>query len=162
MSRKQTPDLWGGEVLGDAPHIPFSFVDAGSNQVQGAPGVKAFGSDSAKFVKVPWDVLQFYYFMLSFRHVSAGGIPAGMVGREGHCGAGSLGIPIREGNESLGQVVHPSWRRGELIGMHPFKTWWCAQAQPFLPSRQRCRSVRSISRVSNEIDASRHCRRGRS
>ena len=38
---------------------------AGSSKVQGAPVEEAFGSDSTKFVKVPWDVLQFYHFRAS-------------------------------------------------------------------------------------------------
>jgi hypothetical protein len=35
---------------------------AGSSKIQGAPTEEALGTDSTKFVKVPWDVLQAYYF----------------------------------------------------------------------------------------------------
>ena len=38
---------------------------AGSIKVQGAPDEEAFGSDSTNLVKVPWDVLQSYYFRAS-------------------------------------------------------------------------------------------------
>ena len=38
---------------------------AGSNKMQGAPPEETFGSDSTKYVKVPWDVLQAYYFRAS-------------------------------------------------------------------------------------------------
>ena len=35
---------------------------AGSDKVQRAPEEELFGSDSTKFVKAPWDILQAYYF----------------------------------------------------------------------------------------------------
>ena len=35
---------------------------AGSNKVPGSPNEEVFVNDSAKFVKVPWDVLQAYHF----------------------------------------------------------------------------------------------------
>ena len=35
---------------------------AGSGKVSGAPSSEDFGSDSTKYVTVPWDVLQSYYF----------------------------------------------------------------------------------------------------
>ena len=38
---------------------------AGSSKVHGAPVDEAFGCDAAKFVKVPWDVLQAYHFRAS-------------------------------------------------------------------------------------------------
>ena len=38
---------------------------AGSNKVQGAPQEEVFGTDATKFVDVPWDVLQSYYFRAS-------------------------------------------------------------------------------------------------
>ena len=34
----------------------------GTDKVQGAPSDEGFGSDSTKFVKIPWDTLQAYYF----------------------------------------------------------------------------------------------------
>ena len=34
----------------------------GTDKVQGAPPDEEFGSDSTKFVKTPWDILQAYYF----------------------------------------------------------------------------------------------------
>ncbi len=37
---------------------------AGSSKVQGAPEEEAFGSDSTKLVKVPWDVLRLTIFVL--------------------------------------------------------------------------------------------------
>ena len=35
---------------------------AGSDEVQGIQEEEAFGSDSTKFVKIPWDVMQSCYF----------------------------------------------------------------------------------------------------
>ena len=80
---------------------------AGSNKVQGAPSEENFGSDSTKYVKVPWDVLQAYYFRASR---SAMLIPE--VSRLSWLESRDIAeraqwvSQFREGDESLGQVVH--------------------------------------------------------
>ena len=38
---------------------------AGSDRAQGAPAEEAFGNDSTRLVKVPWHVMQAYYFRAS-------------------------------------------------------------------------------------------------
>ena len=135
---------------------------AGSNKVQGAPVEEAFGSDSAKFVEVPWEVLQSYYFRASHSVmlVPEASRLAWLEGRDIAERAAWVSQSAKGMNHS-GKLCNPSWRRGELIGMHPFRAWWCAQAQPFLPSSQRCRNLRGRSRVSNKINGSQHRRRGR-
>ena len=40
----------------------LSLAIAGSAKVSGAPSTEDFGSDPTKYVLVPWDVLQNYYF----------------------------------------------------------------------------------------------------
>ena len=67
---------------------------AGSSKMSGAPPEEAFGNDSTKFVKVPWDLLQAYYFRASR---SAMLLPEGsrLAWLEGRDVAGSsLGFPI--------------------------------------------------------------------
>ena len=79
---------------------------AGSNKVQGAPVEEAFGSDSTKLVKVPWDVLQSYYFRASHAAMS---VPeaARLTWLEGKDTAeqATWVSQFREGDEPLGQVV---------------------------------------------------------
>ena len=79
---------------------------AGSSKVQGAPDEEAFGSDSTKLVKVPWDVLQSYYFRASR---SAMTVPeasrlAWLEGRD-TAERATWVSQFREGDEPLGQVV---------------------------------------------------------
>ena len=79
---------------------------AGSSKVQGAPVEEALGSDSAKFVKVPWDVLQSYYFRASssVMLVPKASRLAWLEGRDIAERAAWVS-QFREGDESLGQVV---------------------------------------------------------
>ena len=79
---------------------------AGSNKVQGAQVEEAFGSDSTKLVKVPWDVLQSYYFRASHAAMS---VPeasrlAWLEGRD-IAERATWVSQFREGDEPLGQVV---------------------------------------------------------
>ena len=79
---------------------------AGSNMVQGNPGAEAFGSDSTKFVKVPWDVLQSYYFR-ACRAVMSMPEASRLTWLEGRDIAerSTWVSQFREGDEPLGQVV---------------------------------------------------------
>ena len=79
---------------------------AGSNKVQGAPVEEAFGNDSTKFVKVPWDVLQAYYFRAS-RAVMSMPEASRLAWLEGRDIAerSTWVSQFREGDEPLGQVV---------------------------------------------------------
>jgi len=79
---------------------------AGSNKVQGAPVDEAFGSDSTKFVKVPWDVMQAYIFRASkaVMLVPEASRLAWLEGRDIAERAAWVSL-FREGDEPLGQVV---------------------------------------------------------
>ena len=79
---------------------------AGSSKTQGAPTEEAFGNDSTKFVKVPWDVLQSYYFRASRSAMLVPEVSrlAWLEGRD--IAERSVWVSqFREGDESLGQVV---------------------------------------------------------
>jgi len=79
---------------------------AGSSKMQGAPTEEAFGSDSTKFVKVPWDLLQSYYFRASRSAMLVPEVSrlAWLEGRD--IAERSVWVSqFREGDESLGQVV---------------------------------------------------------
>jgi hypothetical protein len=79
---------------------------AGSSKVQGAPEEEAFGSDSTKLVKVPWDVLQSYYFRASraVRTVPEASRLAWLEERD--IAERAIWVSqFREGDEPLGQVV---------------------------------------------------------
>ena len=79
---------------------------AGSSKVQGAPSEEAFGSDATKFVKVPWDVLQAYYFRASRTAML---IPEGSrlawLEERDIAERSAWVSQYREGEEQLGQVV---------------------------------------------------------
>ena len=79
---------------------------AGSNKVQGAPAEEAFGSDSTKFVNVPWDVLQSYYFRAS-RSVMLVPEASRLIWLDGRdIAERAVWVSqFREGDETLGQVV---------------------------------------------------------
>ena len=79
---------------------------AGSSRVQGAPSDEAFGSDSTKFVKVPWDVMQSYLFRAS-RAVMCLPEASRLAWLEGRDIAERAAwvSQFREGDEPLGQVV---------------------------------------------------------
>ena len=85
---------------------------AGSSKVQGAPADEAFGSDSTKFVKVPWDVLQSYYFRAS-RMAMAVPEAARLAWLEERdiADRSAWVSQFREGDEPLGQVVHSIMER---------------------------------------------------
>jgi len=80
---------------------------AGSNKVQGAPPDETLGSDSTKYAKVPWDVLQAYHFRASR---SAMLIPEASrlawLESKDIAERAQWVSQFREGDESLGQVVH--------------------------------------------------------
>ena len=79
---------------------------AGSSKVQGAPPEEVFGNDSTKFVEVPWDVLQAYYFRAarSAMMVPEASRLAWLEGRD--IAERAVWVSqFREGDESLGQVV---------------------------------------------------------
>ena len=79
---------------------------AGSSKVHGAPTEEPFGSDSTKYVKVPWDVLQSYYFRAarSAMLVPEASQLAWLEGRDLAERAAWVS-QFREGENSLGQVV---------------------------------------------------------
>jgi len=79
---------------------------AGSSKVQGAPVEEAFGNDSAKFVKVPWDVLQSYHFRASRAVMSVPEASRLTWLEERDVADRSAWVSqYREGDETLGQVV---------------------------------------------------------
>ena len=79
---------------------------AGSSEVQGAPVEEAFGNDADKFVKVPWEVLQAYYFRASraVRSMPEASRLAWLEERD--IAERAVWVSqFREGDEPLGQVV---------------------------------------------------------
>jgi hypothetical protein len=79
---------------------------AGSSRMQGAPTEEAFGTDSTKFVKVPWDVLQSYYFRASRSAMLVPEVSRLAWLEERDIAERSAWVSqFREGDESLGQVV---------------------------------------------------------
>ena len=79
---------------------------AGSSRVQGAPVEEEVGNDADKFTKVPWDVLQAYYFRAS-RAVMSMPEASRLAWLEGRdIAERAVWVSrFREGNETLGQVV---------------------------------------------------------
>jgi hypothetical protein len=79
---------------------------AGSNEVQGVQAEEAFGADSTKFVEIPWDVMQSYYFRAAH---SAMKVPESsrLAWLEGNdIAERTVWVSqFRGGNEPLGQVV---------------------------------------------------------
>jgi hypothetical protein len=79
---------------------------AGSSKVQGAPEEEAFGSDSTKLVKVPWDVLQSYYFRASRAAMAVPEASRLAWLEERDIAERAAWVSqFREGDEPLGQVV---------------------------------------------------------
>jgi hypothetical protein len=79
---------------------------AGSNKMEGAPPEEAFGNDATKFVKVPWDVLQSYYFRASRSAMLVPEVSRLQWLEERDIAERSVWVSqFREGDESLGQVV---------------------------------------------------------
>ena len=79
---------------------------AGSNKLHGAPSEETFGSDSTKFVRVPWDVMQAYLFRASRAVMllpESSRLPW-LEGRDIAEGAAWVSA-FREGEEPLGQIV---------------------------------------------------------
>jgi hypothetical protein len=78
----------------------------GSAKAQGAPTEEAFGTDPTKFVEVPWDVLQAYYFRASR---SAMLVPEASrlawLGEKDTVERSSWASRFRVGHRSLGQVI---------------------------------------------------------
>ena len=79
---------------------------AGSSKVQGDPLEEAFGSDSTRFVKVPWDLMQAYLFRVS-RSVMLVPEASRLTWLEGRDIAERAAwvSQFRESDEPLGQVV---------------------------------------------------------
>jgi len=60
------PETHVVEKFLSSPHTYLLALSiAGSSKVQGAPSVGAVGSNATKFVKVPWEAQQAYYFRAS-------------------------------------------------------------------------------------------------
>ena len=79
---------------------------AGSTTVEGAPKEEAFGNDSTKFVKVPWDVLQAYYFRAARAAMlvpEASRLP--WLQERDISERAAWVSQFREGDEPLGQVI---------------------------------------------------------
>jgi len=99
---------------------------AGSSKVRGAPGEEAFGNDSTKFVKVPWDVLQLYHFRASRAVMSVPEVSRLTWLEERDIAERSAWVArYREGDETLGQVVQAVM---EKSGAH-----WDAPSQNMAP-----------------------------
>ena len=107
------PEVRGVERYLAMLHIYLlALAIAGANKVSGAPPDEAFGNDSTKFVKVPWDVLQAYHFRAT-RSVMLLPEASRLAWLEGKdIAERAVWVSqFREGDESLGQVVHSVMER---------------------------------------------------
>lgn len=111
---------------------------AGSNKVQGAPVEEAFGSDSTKFVKVPWDVLQSYYFRAS-RAVMSVPESSRLTWLEGRDIAerATWVSQFREGDEPLGQVVQSVMEKRGAHWDTPIQNMFARPNPAFQPQQSR-------------------------
>ena len=109
---------------------------AGSSKVQGAPTEEAFGSDSTKFVKVPWDVLQSYYFRASRSAMLVPEASRLQWLEERDIAERSVWVSqFREGDESLGQVVQSVMDKRGAHWDTPIQTMM-GRAAPAFPPQQ--------------------------
>ena len=93
---------------------------ARSNKVQTAPAEEVFGSDAAKFVKVPWEVMQAYHFRASRAAMSVPEASRLAWLEQRDMAERAVWVSqFREGDESLGQVVQSVMEKRNLIGIHP-------------------------------------------
>ena len=95
---------------------------AGSGKVQGAPEEELFGSDSTKFVKAPWDILQAYYFraLRLSKLVSKASRLAWLRERDTAERAAWVSR-FHNGNESLGEVVKAVMDIREAHWLNPLR-----------------------------------------
>ena len=109
---------------------------AGSSKIHGAPTDEALGTDSTKFVNVPWDVLQAYYFRA---HQSVMRLPeASRLAwiKETDVAERAVWVSqFRSSSESLGRVLQSIMRRRGAHWEVPTQGTGGPLPSPF-PSRQ--------------------------
>ena len=126
---------------------------AGSTAMEGAPTEEVFGSDSTRVIKVPWDVLQSYYFRASRAAMT---VPeasrlAWLEARD--ISERSVWVSqYREGSEALGQVVQSVM---EKRGAH-WDTPIQHMAQPQAAQQQRQQQPQQHPRATNQRPAPTH------
>ncbi len=127
---------------------------AGSTSVEGAPQEEVFGSDSTKLIKVPWDVLQSYYFRASRAAMT---VPeasrlAWLENRD--ISERSVWVSqFREGNEPLGQVVQSIM---EKRGAHWDTPIQHMVSQPYAAQQPRQQQHQQHPRATNQRPSPTH------
>jgi hypothetical protein len=127
---------------------------AGSTSVEGAPPEEVFGSDSTRLIKVPWDVLQSYYFRAARAAMT---VPeasrlAWLESRD--ISERSVWVSqFREGNEPLGQVVQSIM---EKRGAHWDTPIQHMVSQPYAAQQPRQQQPQQHPRATNQRPAPTH------
>ena len=112
----------------------LALATAGSSKMSGAPQDEVFGNDSTKFVKVPWDVLQAYHFRAS-RSVMLLPEASRLAWLEGKdIAERAVWVSqFREGDESLGQVIHSVMEKRGAHWDIPVQTVQTVASRPTFP-----------------------------
>jgi len=140
------PDTYGVAKYLEMLHTYLLALSiAGSSKVQGAPVEEAFGNDSVKFVKVPWDVLQSYHFRAARTAMLVPEASRLAWLEERDIAERSAWVSqYREGDETLGQVVQAVM---EKRGAHWDAPIQSMAPQPNTPAQpQQPREVRTPMR----------------
>ena len=89
---------WRGKIPGSAPNLPFGIINCWLKQSAGSPAGRGIRERRHQIREGSLGCVAIVRFSgFSHRHASAGGIPAGMVGRKGHHRKSSMGIPVSRG-----------------------------------------------------------------
>jgi hypothetical protein len=117
---------------------------AGSCKMEGAPSEEVFGNDSTKFVKVPWDVLQSYYFRASRSAMLVPEVSRLQWLEERDIAERSVWVSqFREGDESLGQVVQAVMDKRGAHWDTPIQTMMGRAASAFPPQHSPRQDTRT-------------------
>jgi hypothetical protein len=134
---------------------------AGSSKMQGAPTEEAFGNDSTKFVKVPWDVLQSYYFRASRSAMLVPEVSRLQWLEERDIAERSVWVSqFREGDESLGQVVQAVMDKRGAHWDTPIQTMM-GRAAPSFPPQQPPRPDTRTQRNGQQQKPQQHPRQNK-
>jgi len=133
------PDTHGvGRYLAMLHTYLLALSIAGSSKVQGAPVDEAFGNDSTKFVKAPWDVLQLYHFRASRIVMSVPEASRLTWLEERDIAERSAWVSqYREGDETLGQVVQAIMEKRGAHWDAPIQSMALRPSTPLQPQQPR-------------------------
>ena len=126
---------------------------AGSTAMEGAPTEEVFGSDSTRVIKVPWDVLQSYYFRAARAAMTVPEASRLTWLESRDISERSVWVSqYREGSEPLGQVVQSVM---EKRGAH-WDTPIQHMVQPHAAQQQRQQQPQQHPRATNQRPSPTH------